>query len=178
MKTVRSDNGLEFKNSSFADFLAERGIEHQFSSPRTPQQNGVVERKNRTLVEMARTMLDEFGTPRRYWAEAISTACYVSNRVFLQSSLKVTSYELRFGRKPNISHLRVFGCKCFILKKGLLDKFESRTSDGIFLGYPAHMKGYRVLNLESNLVVETCDVTFDEASPARPEFSGTPQVSE
>ena len=86
MKGIRSDNGLEFKNASFADLLADHGIEHQFSTPRTPQQNGVVERKNRTLVEMTRTMLDEYGTSRRYWAEAVSTACYVSNHVSASSS--------------------------------------------------------------------------------------------
>jgi hypothetical protein len=83
-----------------------------------------------------------------------------------------------FGKKPNVSYLRVFGCKCFILKKGLLDKFESRTSDGIMLGYPGHSKGYRVLNLETNTIVESCDVTFDEASPASPDLSGSPQESE
>ncbi|WVZ70950.1 hypothetical protein U9M48_019579 [Paspalum notatum var. saurae] len=76
-----------------------------------PQQNGVVERKNRTLVEMARTMLDEHRTPRKFWAEAINTACYVSNRIFLRAVLNKTSYELRFGRQPKVSHLRVFGCR-------------------------------------------------------------------
>ena len=124
----------------------------------------MVKRKNRTLVEMARTMLDEHRTPRRFWAEAISTACYVSNRVFLRSILNVTSYELRFGRKPSVSHLRAFGCKCFILKHGNLDKFESRSSDGIFLGYTLHGHSYRVLNLETNTIVESCDVTFDESN--------------
>ena len=78
LRAIRSDNGTEFKNASFASFCAERGIEHQFSSPHAPQQNGVVERKNRTLVEMARTMLDEYSTPRRFWAEAIATACHIS----------------------------------------------------------------------------------------------------
>jgi transposase InsO family protein len=135
LRAIRSDNGSEFKNSSFDHFCAEKGIEHQFSSPYVPQQNGVVERKNRTLVEMARTMLDEYQTPRRFWAEAISTACYVSNRVFLRSKLGKTPYELRFGHRPSVSHLRVFRCKCFVLKSGNLDKFESRSSDGIFLGY-------------------------------------------
>jgi transposase InsO family protein len=87
LKAIRSDNGTKFKNSSFEHFCAKTGIEHQFSSPRVPQQNGLVERKNRTLVEMARTMLDEFSTPRKFWADAISTACYVSNRVFLDLNL-------------------------------------------------------------------------------------------
>lgn len=174
VKVIRSDNGTEFKNSLFASFCSEQGLEHQFSSPRVPQQNGVVERKNRTFVEMARTMLDEHATPRKYWAEAISTACHVSNRVFLRASLHKTSYELRFGKRPSVSHFRVFGCKCFILKHGNLDKFESRSSDGIFLGYPLHSRGYRVLNLETNKIIETCEVTFDEVSPcSRTDISGT-----
>jgi transposase InsO family protein len=97
LKAIRSDNETEFRNVSFDRFCLEHGIEQQFSTPRVPQQNGVVERKNRTLVEMARTMLDEHGTPRRFWADAISTACYVSNRIFLRSILLLTTFELRFG---------------------------------------------------------------------------------
>jgi hypothetical protein len=79
-----------------------------------------VERKNRTLVEMARTMLDEHGTLRRFWADAISTACYASNQIFLRSILLLTPFELRFGRKPSVSHFRPFGCKSFVLKRGNL----------------------------------------------------------
>jgi len=83
MRAIRSDNGSEFKNSRFDNFCCDLGLEHQYSSPYVPPQNGVVERKNRTLVEMARTMLDEHRTPRRYWAEAVNSACYVANRIFL-----------------------------------------------------------------------------------------------
>jgi transposase InsO family protein len=79
LKAIRSDNGTEFRNASFDEFCLEHDIEQQFSAPRVPQQNGVMERKNCTLVEIARTMLDEHGTPRCFWADAISTACYVSN---------------------------------------------------------------------------------------------------
>jgi transposase InsO family protein len=127
LKAICSDNGTEFRNASFDGFCLELGIEHQFSTPRVPQQNGVVERKNRTLVEMAKTMLDEHGTPRRFWADAISTACYVSNRIFLRLILLLTPFQLRFGRKHSVSHFRPFGCKCFVLKRGNLDKFESRS---------------------------------------------------
>jgi hypothetical protein len=83
-----------------------------------------VEQKNRTLVEMATTMLDEHRTPRRFWADAISTAYYISNRIFLRSILHLTPFELRFGQKPSVSHFRPFGCKCFILKHGNLDKLS------------------------------------------------------
>jgi hypothetical protein len=114
---------------------------------------------------MARTMLDEHTTPRRFWGDVISTACYISNRIFLRSILNLTPFELRFGRKPSVSHLRPFGCKCFILKRGNLNKFESRSSDGILLGYIPHDRSYRVFNLETNTVVESCNVTFDETAP-------------
>ena len=118
MRAIRSDNGTEFKNTRFDTFCSDQGLEHQYSSPYTPQQNGVVERMNRTLVEMART-------PRKYWAEAVNTACFLSSRIFLRAFMHKTSYELRFGRQPRVDHLRVFGCRCFVLKEGNLDKLVS-----------------------------------------------------
>jgi hypothetical protein len=113
---------------------------------------------------MARTMLDEQRTPRCFWVDAISTACYISNRIFLRSILHLTTFELCFGQNPSVSHLRPFRCKCFILKHGNLDKFESRSSDGIFFGYTPHGRSYLVFNLETNTIVESCDVTFDETT--------------
>jgi hypothetical protein len=110
-------------------------------------------------------MLVEHRTPRRFWADAISTACYISNRIFLRSILHLTPFELRFGCKPSVSHFRPFGCKCFVLKCDNLDKFESRSFDGILLGYAPHGRSYRVYNFETNTVVESCDVTFDETAP-------------
>jgi hypothetical protein len=115
---------------------------------------------------MARTMLDEHKTPRRFWADAISTVCYISNRIFLRSILHLTPFELRFGRKPSVSHFRPVGCKYFVLKCRNLDKFESRSFDGILLGYTPHGKSYRVYNFETNTVIESCDVTFDETAPS------------
>jgi hypothetical protein len=130
-----------------------------------PQQNGVVEQKNHTLVEMARTMLDEHRTPIRFWADAISTACYISNRIFLHSILYLTRFELCFGRKLSVSHFTPFGCKCFVLKCGNIYKFESHSSDSILLGYTPHRRSYRVFNLKTYTVVESYDVTFDETAP-------------
>jgi transposase InsO family protein len=127
LKVIHSDNGTEFRNASFDEFCLEHGIDQQFSARRVPQQNGVVERKNRTLVEIARMMLDEHRTPMHFLADAISTACYISNQIFLHSILHLTLFELRFGRKPSFSHFRPFGYKCFVLKCGDLDKFESLT---------------------------------------------------
>ncbi|WVZ83778.1 hypothetical protein U9M48_030883 [Paspalum notatum var. saurae] len=178
MRAIRSNNGGEFRNSRFENFYRDLGLEHQFSSPYTPPQNGVVERKNRTLVEMARTMLDEHRTPRRFWAEAVNMACYIANRIFLRAFLGKTSYELRFGRQPSIKHLRAFGCRCFVRKKaGHLDKFESRCLDGIFLGYASSSRAFRVWILEAKQVVETCEVSFDETMPCTTpafELSGAP----
>jgi hypothetical protein len=114
---------------------------------------------------MAMMMLDEHYTPMRIWAGAISTACYISNRIFLRSIMHLTPFELRFGHKCCVSHFRPFGCKCFILKRGNLDKFESRSFDGILLGYTPHGRSYRVYNFETNTVVESCDVTFDKTAP-------------
>jgi hypothetical protein len=110
-------------------------------------------------------MLDEHRTPKHFWADAISTACYISNLLFLRSILHLTPFEFRFGRKSSVSHFRPFGCKCFILKRGNLDKFESRSFDGILLGYTPHGRSYRVYNFETNTVVESCDVTFNENTP-------------
>jgi transposase InsO family protein len=90
LKAIHSDNGIEFRNASFNQFCLEHSVDQQFSTPRVPQQNRVMEQKNRTLVEMARTMLDEHRTPRSFWADAISTACYISNRIFLRSILYLT----------------------------------------------------------------------------------------
>jgi transposase InsO family protein len=96
LKVIRSDNVTEFRNTSFDQFCLEHGVDQQFSTPCVPQQNGVVERKNCTLVEMARTMLDEHMTPRCFWPNAISTACYISNQIFMRSILYLTPFELCF----------------------------------------------------------------------------------
>jgi hypothetical protein len=102
-----------------------------------------VELKNHTLFEMARMMPDH-RTPRRFWADAISTACYISGQIFLRSILHLTPFEFRFGRKMSMFCLRPFGCKCFVLKCGNLDKFESHSSDGILLGYTPHGRSYSI----------------------------------
>jgi hypothetical protein len=165
LKAIHGDNGTEFKNISFDQFCLKHGVDQQFFAPHVPQQNGVVERKNCTLVEMARMMLDEHRALRRFWADAISIACYISNRIFLRSIPHLTPFELRFGCKPSVSRLRPFGYQWFILKCGNLDKFESHSSDGILLGYTSHGRSYKVFNLETNTVIESCDMTFDETAP-------------
>jgi transposase InsO family protein len=100
IKKIRIDNGTEFKNSQIEDFLEDEGIKHEFSSPYTPQQNGVVERKNRTLLDMARTMIDEYNTPDRFWAEVINTACYSINWLYLHRILKKTHMNSSLVKSP------------------------------------------------------------------------------
>jgi transposase InsO family protein len=104
VKKIRSDNDTEFKNTQVEDFLDEEGIKHEFLVPYTPQQNGVAERKNHILIEMARTILDEYKTSDQFWVEAINTACHATNRLYLHKLLKKTSYELLTGNKPNVSY--------------------------------------------------------------------------
>ena len=123
--------------------------------PRTPQQNGIEERKNRTLVEMTRTMLCESQLPKYFWAEAVNTACYILNKALIRPILKKISYELWNDQKPNISYFHVFGCKCFIHnnEKENLDKFDARSDEDIFLGYSISSKAYSVFN-KNSLIVE------------------------
>ncbi|KAH9782035.1 Integrase catalytic domain-containing protein [Citrus sinensis] len=167
---IRSDHGGEFENHAFENFCNDFGIEHQFSSPRTLQQNGVVERKNRSIQEMARTMLNENALPKYFWAEAVNTACYVLNRVLIRPHLNKTPYELWKGRKPNIGYFKVFGCKCFILNtKDNLGKFDPKSDVGIFLGYSNSSKAYRVYTKRTLVVEESMHVTFDESNPSSAE---------
>jgi hypothetical protein len=170
IKKIRSENGTEFKNSQIEGFLEKEGTKHEFSSPYTPQQNCVVERKNRTLLDMARTMLDEYKTPDRFWTEAINTACYSINRLYLHRILKKTSYELLTGKKPNVLYFRVFGSKCFILvKRGRKSKFAPKVVEGFLDGYDSNTRAYRVFNKSTRLVEVSCDIMFYETNGSQVE---------
>jgi len=167
--------GGEVENEPFEIFCEKHGIIHEFSSPRTPQQNGVVERKNRSLQEMARTMIHENNLAKHFWAEAVNTACYVQNRIYIRPLLNKTTYELFKGRKPNISYFHQFGCKCYILNnKVYLKKFDAKTQNGIFLGYSERSKAYRLYNSETHCVEESMHVKFDDKEPG----SKTPEQDE
>jgi hypothetical protein len=165
VKKIRSDSGSEFKNLHVNEYLEEEGIKHEFSAPYTPQQNGVVKRKNMTLIDMERTMLGEYKTPERFWSEAMNTACHSINRLYLHRLLKKTSYELLTGNKPNVSYFRVFGSKCYILvKKGKHSKFAPKAVEGFLLGYDSNTKAYRVFNKSIGLVEVSSDVVIDETN--------------
>jgi hypothetical protein len=119
---------------------------------------------------MARTMLDEYKTPDRFWAEAINTTCYSINRLYLHRILKKTSYELLISKKPNVSYFRVFGSKCFILiKRGSKSKFAPKAVEGFLLGYDSNTRAYRVFNKSIGLVEVSCDIVFDETNGSQVE---------
>ncbi|KAI3758736.1 hypothetical protein L6452_06307 [Arctium lappa] len=152
VRSIRSDHGTEFKNSSLKNFFENKGISHNFSSVRTPQQNGIVERRNRAIIEDARSMLNDSHLPTQFWAEVVNTACFTQNRSLIVKLFGKTSYELIHGRKPSISFLHIFGCQCFILNnKDQLGKFDPKADDGIFLGYSSSPKPTEFSTREDNL---------------------------
>ncbi|KAK1679423.1 hypothetical protein QYE76_040271 [Lolium multiflorum] len=158
-----------FKNYTMQEFVDDEGIKHEFSAY-TPQQNSVVERKNRTIIEMARTMLSEFNSPHNFWGEAISTAVHYSNRLFLRPLHTKTPYELLTGNKPNVMYICVFGCKCLVKNnKGKLCKFETRTIEGTFVGYAENSHAYRYYNKSTGAIEVSCDVVFLEDNDSQVE---------
>jgi hypothetical protein len=165
VKKIRSDIGSKFKNLQVEEYLEEEGIKHEFSASYTPQQNSVVERKNRTLIDMVRTMLGEYRTPERFWSEAVNTACHAINWLYIHRLLKKTSYKLLTSNKPNVSYFHVFGSKCYILvKKGRHSKFAPKVVEGFLLGYDSNAKAYRVFNKSSGLDEVSSGVVFDETN--------------
>ncbi|GKB11879.1 retrovirus-related pol polyprotein from transposon TNT 1-94 [Tanacetum coccineum] len=165
--SIRTDHGREFDNEvQFGEFCNANGITHNFSAPRTPQSNGVVERKNRTLQEMSRTMLNEQSLPQKFWCNAVDTSTYILNRILIRAILGKTPYELLRGRKPTLDYFRVFGSKCFILNtKDYLTKFDPKSYEGVFLGYSQNSKAYIILNKHTRKIKESLNVTFDETPP-------------
>ncbi|GJZ59827.1 putative ribonuclease H-like domain-containing protein [Tanacetum coccineum] len=166
VKVIRSDNGTEFKNRDLIEFCGSKGIMRDYSNARTPQQNGVAERKNRTLIEAARTMLADSFLPTMFWTEAVATACYVLNRVLVTNPHNKTPYELLTGIVPTISYLKPFGCHVTILNTiDQLGKFDGKSDEGFLVGYSTQGKAYRVYNLASKRVEETMNVKFLENKP-------------
>ncbi|GJT84818.1 retrovirus-related pol polyprotein from transposon TNT 1-94 [Tanacetum coccineum] len=165
--SIRTDHGREFDNEvQFGEFCNANGITHNFSAPRTPQSNGVVERKNRTLQEMSRTMLNEQSLPQKFWCNAVDTSTYILNRILIRAILGKTPYELLRGRKPTLDYFRVFGSKCFILNtKDYLTKFDPKSYECVFLGYSQNSKAYIILNKHTMKIEESLNVTFDETPP-------------
>ncbi|GKB65395.1 retrovirus-related pol polyprotein from transposon TNT 1-94 [Tanacetum coccineum] len=170
--SIRTDHGRKSDNEvQFINYCELNGISHNISAPRTPQSNGVVERKNRTLQEMSRTMLNEQSIPQKFWCNAVDTSTYIINRISIRHILGKTPYELLRGRKPNLNYFKVFGSKCFILNtKYYLTKFDPKSYEGVFLGYSQNSKAYIILNKQTMKVEESLNVTFDE-TPSPPKTS-------
>nr|GEY63696.1 hypothetical protein [Tanacetum cinerariifolium] len=161
--TVRTDRGTKFLNKTLNAFFKEEGIEHQTYSARTPEQNGIVKRRNHTLVEAARTMLSALQLPLFFWAEAIATACYTQNRSIIIPNHGKTRYHIINDRKPSIKHLYIFGCVCYITRDGKnLDKMKEKGDQCILVGYSTQSKGYRVYNKRTRMIVESIHIRFDE----------------
>nr|GFB61040.1 hypothetical protein [Tanacetum cinerariifolium] len=145
VKVIRSDNGTEFKNSDLNQFCGLKDIKREFSVPRTPQQNKVAERKNKTLIEVSRTMLEDSLLPIPFWAEPVNTACYVQNRVLVTKPPNKTPYELLHGRTPS--------------------KFQGKVDEGFLVGYSVCSKAFMVFNGRTRIIQETLHVNFLENKP-------------
>nr|GEU70365.1 putative ribonuclease H-like domain-containing protein [Tanacetum cinerariifolium] len=163
VKIIRCDNGTEFKNSVMNDFCAMKGIRREFSVARTPQQNGVADRRNMTLIEAARTMLADSKLPTTFWAEIVNTACYVQNRVLVVKPHNKTLYKVFRDRTPALSFMRPFGCHVTILNiLDHLSKFDEKADEGFFVRYSINSKAFRVYNIRTRRAEENFHIEFLE----------------
>ncbi|KAL4280657.1 hypothetical protein GQ457_03G000810 [Hibiscus cannabinus] len=163
IKSLRSDRGGEFTSNEFNDFCKANGIRRPLTVPRSPQQNGVAERKNRTILNMARSMLKAKNMPKEFWDEAVSCAVYLSNRSPTKNMDNVTPQEACSGRKPSVRHIQVFGSIAYahVPDQGRL-KLDDRSSKYVFIGYDSNSKGYKLFNPSNGRIVISRDVEFDE----------------
>ncbi|MCO5605585.1 hypothetical protein L7F22_059768 [Adiantum nelumboides] len=165
VQTLRTDRGGEYMSGAFKDSLGKKGIKHQCTMPYTPQQNGVAERKNRSLMEMARCMLKAKSLPHKLWMEAVACAAHVLNRCPTRALKTITPYESWYDRKPSISYLRVFGCLAYAhIPQQLRGKLDDKAVKCIFVGYSSGSKGYRLYNPATNKIFESRDVIFAETT--------------
>ncbi len=165
VKCLRTDRGGEYMGRDFQEYLAKHGIEHQTSTPRTPESNERAERLNRTLVEEAQSMLYQAGLSKGFWEFAVDTAVHIYNRQPMKRlnwACPITSWD---GTIPDVSYFRVFGCKAYVhISKEQRDKLDKKAVTCTFVGYPSGTKGWRFWNPATHSVIESRDVTFDEMS--------------
>lgn len=165
LRVIRSDNGGEYVSKKFQQYCNDNGIEQQFTTPYSPQQNGLAERANRFLVEMARTLLIDAGMDKRFWAESLVTAVYIKNRTPAKKIDYLTPYEIWYGKKADISNFRVFGSYVYAhIPKEKRVKFDSKAKKYRFVGYQDGIKGYRLVDPATNQIIVSRDVRFDEVS--------------
>ncbi|WZY94094.1 hypothetical protein YC2023_066423 [Brassica napus] len=164
VKILRSDNGGEYTSNAFKSHLAKHGIVQQTSCPYTPQQNGVAERKNRHLMEVARSIMFHMNVPKRFWSDAVQTACYLINRVPTRVLKKLSPFEVLNKTKPHIDHLRVFGCLCYVMIPGeRRNKLEAKSTKAMFIGYSITQKGYKCYDPITRRVMVSREVKFVES---------------
>ncbi|GKA09962.1 retrovirus-related pol polyprotein from transposon TNT 1-94 [Tanacetum coccineum] len=160
---VRTDKGIGFLYKTLHEYFAQEGIEHQTLTARTPEQNGIVERRNCTLIEAARTMLSAANVPLLFWAEAIATACCTQNHSLVIPRHEKTPYHIINGQKLSVKFFHIFGSLCYIVRDGQnLDKMKTKGDACIFVGYSTQSRAYRVFNKRTRVLVETIHVNFDE----------------
>nr|GEU73856.1 hypothetical protein [Tanacetum cinerariifolium] len=163
VRVVRTDKGTEFLNQTLHAYFAAEGILPQTSVARTPEQNGIVERRNRTLVEAARTMLSAAKVPLFFWDEAIATACFTQNRSLVIPRHEKTPYHIINNQKLSVKFFNIFGSTCYIVRDGEnLDKMKEKGDDCIFVGYSTQSRAYRVFNKRTRVIMESIHVNFDE----------------
>jgi hypothetical protein len=163
LNVVRFDRGGEFSSRDFKEFCDKNGIKREYNTPRTPHQNGVVERKNRSVQQMTRLMMNEKNIVQTYWVEAIHTTVHILKKSHLRPQSDKTHYELWFGRPASIKHFRVFGSKCYINNNDEnIGKYDDMADEGIFLGYATNIKGYRCYNKRFHKLVDCIDTKVDE----------------
>jgi hypothetical protein len=162
LRVLRTDDGGEFMAAEFASYCADEGIQRHYSAPYSPQQNGVVERHNQTVVGMAQALLKQRGMPAVFWGEAVVPAVYILNRSPTKALDGRTPYEAWHGCKPAVSHLRVFGCLTFAKELGHIGKLDDRSTPGVFIGYAEGSKAYHILDPETQHVRTARDVLFNE----------------
>ena len=167
IKILRSDNGGEYCSREFDEFCQEKGIKHETSVPRNPEQNGVAERKNRTLIEMTRCLLNGGELPKTFWGEAILTATYLQNRLATTRLNGKTPYEAWTGKVPDLRHVRVYGCTAYALVQDGRSKLEDTSVKCQLVGYSETSKGYRLRKWNTNEVIVAVHVRFDEASVSK-----------
>ena len=173
VKGLRSDNGGEYTSDQFKSFLRSEGVKHELTVPRSPEQNGTSERMNRTLVEAVRTMIHDANLPKKFWGEAISTAVYVRNRSPTSALVGMTPYEALNGVKPDVKHLRSFGCVAYChVSKELRRKLDSKSVKCMFLGYSLEQKGYRLFDPDKQKVFIGRDIIFNEGDRMSPQKEG------
>ena len=174
---IRSGHGREFENTKPATFCNDQGTRQEFSSPKTPRQNGIVEQKNRAVQEMACVMLHNKKMPKSFWGEAVNTACHTLNRVYFIPDSKQTPYELWRGKRPVVKYFRIFGSDCYIMRdRENLEKFDAKSDKGYFLGYSSTSRAYKVYNLRTKTIMESSNVVINDELSSESHLENTSSV--